>query len=103
MPTVVFEKNLFGAECQVEVPSGGPLVDVCDAASAPVPFSCRDATCGTCLIEILQGAEFLEPPARGEAELLSALDYPPQLRLACQAELTPKKGLVRLRIAHDAL
>ena len=103
MPTVVFEKNSFGPECRVEAPSGGPLVDVCDAAAAPVPFSCRDATCGTCLIEILQGAELLEPPAQSEAELLSALDYPPRLRLACQAELTREKGVVRLRIADDAL
>jgi adenylate cyclase len=101
MPTVLFEANLFGAECQVEAPGGGPLVDVCDAARAPVPFSCRDATCGTCLIEILQGSELFEPPSTGEAELLAALAYPPRLRLACQAELTREKGLIRLRIADD--
>jgi ferredoxin len=103
MPSVWFEGNLFGEECQVEAAEGGRLVDICDSAHAPVPFSCRGATCGTCLIEILQGAEFFEPPARNEAELLLALDYPPQMRLACQAELTHDKGLIRLRIADDEL
>jgi ferredoxin len=103
MPTVLFEGNLFGEECQVDVPAGGHLVDVCDSAGAPVPFSCRGATCGTCLIEILQGSEFFEPPSPNEAELLSALDYPPSIRLACQAELTHEKGLIRLRIVDDEL
>jgi ferredoxin len=103
MPTVLFEKNLFGPECQAEAPNGGRLVDLCDQVQAPVPFSCRAATCATCLIEILQGAELLEPPSSSEAELLHLLDYPPQMRLACQAGLSRAKGLIRLRIVDDEL
>jgi 2Fe-2S ferredoxin len=103
MPTIVFEGNVFGAQCRAEAPRGGRLVDICDAVRAPIPFSCRSATCGTCLIEILQGAELLEPAGRAEAELLHLLTYPPQMRLACQAELKSADGLVRLRISDDEL
>jgi len=103
MPTVLFEGNVFGEECRVDSGEGGPLVDLCDQASAPVPFSCRGATCGTCLIEILQGAELFEEPQLAEAELLRILGHPPELRLACQAELKKDDGLVRLRIADHEL
>jgi ferredoxin len=103
MPTVLFEGNIFGEECDVEAPLGGRLVDLCDAVRAPVPFSCRAATCGTCRIEILQGAEFFETPLDAEAELLLLLGDPPEIRLACQAELKRVDGFIRLRIADEEL
>src|SRR4051812_26372296 len=103
MPTVFFEGNLFGADLEVEVPEGGALVDVCDDATAPIPFSCRSATCGTCRVEILQGAELLEPRGPEEDDLLSIFGDPAQFRLACQAKLRKADGLVRLRIADDEL
>jgi ferredoxin len=103
MPVIHFEGNIFGDDCEVDVPEGGRLADVCDAAGAPVPFSCRAATCGTCRIEILQGGELLEPPSGPEAELLRALGDPPEFRLACQAELKRTEGFVRLRIADEEL
>jgi ferredoxin len=103
MPTVLFEENVFGEECEVEAPLGGRLVDLCDAVRAPVPFSCRGATCGTCRIEILHGSELFEPPSGAEAELLLVLGDPPEIRLACQAELKKAEGFIRLRIADDEL
>jgi 2Fe-2S ferredoxin len=103
MPTLLFEGNLFGPDCRVEVPEGGRLVDVCDRVQAPVPFSCRAATCGTCRIEVVEGAELLEPREGPEAELLALLGDPPSYRLACQAKLTRAEGLVHLRIAGDEI
>jgi 2Fe-2S ferredoxin len=103
MPTIFFEGNLFGEERTVEVPEGGPLVDVCDETLAPVPFSCRSATCGTCRIEVLQGVELFEPRGPAEEELLDILGDPASVRLACQAKLKKSDGLVRLRIADDEL
>jgi ferredoxin len=35
--------------------------------------------------------------------LLRVLGHPPELRLACQAELKNDQGLIRLRIADDEL
>ncbi|HMI88162.1 MAG TPA: 2Fe-2S iron-sulfur cluster-binding protein [Polyangiaceae bacterium] len=103
MPTVLFKGNLFGPDCRVEVADGGRLVDVCDRVQAPVPFSCRAATCGTCRIEVLEGLEFFEPREGAEAELLDLLGDPPSHRLACQAKLRPEDGLIRLCIADDEI
>jgi adenylate cyclase len=103
MPTVLFEGNLFGEDCEVDVPEGGPLVDICDDATAPVPFSCRGATCGTCRVEIVEGLAMLEPPEPAEEELLAIFGDPPRFRLACQAKLKKGAGLVRLRIADGEL
>jgi ferredoxin len=93
VPTVVFEANSIGREKKAELESGGELVDLCDDILAPVPFSCRSATCGTCQVFVLEGAELLEPPEPAEHELLDV----PRTRLACQARVRPGQGLVRLR------
>jgi 2Fe-2S ferredoxin len=103
MPTVYFEGNIFGEDTVAEVPDGGALVDVCDRASAPVPFSCRSATCGTCRIEVVEGAALFEAPEPEEAELLEILGDPSHFRLACQAKLRKAAGVVRLRINDDEL
>jgi ferredoxin len=103
MPTIFFEGNLFGEDCLVEAPEGGRLVDVCDGATAPVPFSCRSATCGTCRVEIVEGADLLDPPEPSEEDLLAILGDPAHFRLACQARVKKGEGLVRLRIADSEL
>src|SRR5690606_34619412 len=53
MPTVRFLSD--EGDLEVDVPEGGPLVDVCDEHDAPVPFSCRSASCGTCRLDVLEG------------------------------------------------
>jgi ferredoxin len=97
MPTIEILASLAGPAVRVE--GGGPLVDVCDEARAPVEFSCRAASCGTCRVEVLAGAELLEPP--GEDELRVLARAAPRLaraeRLACQAVVRPGPGLVRIR------
>jgi ferredoxin len=97
VPTIVFLENAIGREKRVEAPDGGALLDVCDEILAPVPFSCRSATCGTCQVEIVEGAELLEPPCAAERELLTLLGGPQNDRLACQARVLPGPGLVRLK------
>ena len=97
VPTIVFEANPIGGEKRVEAPDGGELRDLCDHALAPVPFSCRSATCGTCQIEVLEGANLLEAPNRAERELLTVLGASDRDRLCCQARVRPGAGLVRVR------
>jgi ferredoxin len=96
VPTIVFEANAVGREKQGELAGGGELRDLCDEILAPVPFSCRSATCGTCQIQILEGADLLEPPEADEQELLELLDVP-GTRLACQARVAAGEGLIRVR------
>jgi ferredoxin len=99
MPTVAFEASAAGPAMTVDVPAGGPLVDLCDDARAPVAFSCRAATCGTCRVEVLAGMDRLDRPREDERDLLDLLGAPPAQRLACQAALLPGVGLIRLRWA----
>jgi ferredoxin len=77
------------------------LIDVCDASRAPVEFSCRSGTCGTCRVEVLEGAALLQPPNDDELETLTAFDAPPSHRLACRSRFGASDGHVRLRWAGD--
>ncbi len=97
MPTIEFAASALGAEKVVEAPDGGSLVDIADERRAPIPFSCRSATCGTCHIVVLAGTEHLDPPDPIEAELLRIMRGPPDSRLACQAVVRPGPGRIRVR------
>lgn len=97
MPSIEFVGNRLGATKRIEAPEGGALVDICDEHFAPIPFSCRSASCGTCHVAVLAGAEFLFPPEYEEQDLLDLLGGDGTSRLACQAEVRPGPGLIRLR------
>ena len=97
VPTIIFQANRVGREKSVEAPKGGALVDICDEALAPVPFSCRSATCATCHIEIVRGAELLVPPDEDERELLDVLNAPDTSRLACQVVVHSGPGTLCVR------
>lgn len=101
MPKIVFEASEAGPAMTVDEPSGGRLVDICDDASAPVPFSCRGASCATCRVEVLEGADLFEPPDHFEKELLEEMGEPAGRRLACSAKVRGGAGLVRLRSVND--
>ncbi len=111
MPTVIFEPPARipadrndarpppgegASTLTVRAEAGGALADVCDEASAPIPFSCRSANCGTCRIEVLEGASELTAPEDEELDVLEIFASPPTHRLACCAKM--KSGLAVLRI-----
>ena len=103
MPTIEFLGNGFGMTKTVEAPEGGALVDICDDHFAPIPFSCRSASCGTCHVDVLEGAECFEAPDVPEQELLDLLGGGKGgSRLACQAQVRPGPGHIRLK-AHLGL
>jgi ferredoxin len=96
MASLVFVANRFGAEKRIDVPEGGEIVDICDQYFAPIPFSCRSASCGTCQIEVLEGEDLLEPPNEAERDLLPLLGG--KGRLACQARVRANvEGVVKIR------
>jgi 2Fe-2S ferredoxin len=67
VPKVEFMESVFGPSKTVDAPDGGALVDLCDLHYAPIPFSCRSATCGTCHVVVVQGEELFEPPNDAES------------------------------------
>jgi ferredoxin len=83
----------------VRVVSAGPLVDVCDEAHAPIELSCRAANCGICRVDVLAGAELMEPAGADERAVLERFAAAPGQRLACQAVVRAGPGLLRLRWA----
>jgi ferredoxin len=93
--------NTLGPACIAHAAAGDALVDVCDEARAPVSFSCRSASCGTCRVEVLEGAELLTVASREEREVLELFDARPTERLACQARLACGEGRLSLRWAGD--
>jgi ferredoxin len=96
MALLVFVANRFGGEKRIDAPEGGDIVDICDKHFAPIPFSCRSASCGTCQVEVLEGEELLEPPNEAESDLLPLLGG--KGRLACQARVRPDvQGVIKLR------
>lgn len=103
MPSIEFEAVGLLSEKWAELPEGGDLVDACDQVLAPIPFSCRSASCGTCHIEILEGADLFDPPSEAEADLLDLLDGPPNSRLACQARVQAGPGFIRIRPVNAPL
>ena len=101
MPTVVFEKK-GKPVLTVSAPEGGSIQDMCDDHAAPVPFSCRSACCGTCRVEVLEGAENLDTPEDEELDVLDAFGQaPPKHRLACCAKMKAGGGTVRVQAVDE--
>ncbi len=71
-----------------EVPDGQPMAEACETAG--IPFSCNSGVCGTCQIEIQEGAENLNELNREERDL--AMDH--KHRLGCQCKIL--SGIVKV-------
>jgi ferredoxin len=102
MPTVRFESSDGSRQVTAEAPNGGALADLCDDHAAPIPFSCRSASCATCHIEVLEGAESLMPPETEELDVLDAIGAaPPKYRLCCCAKAKPGAGRIVVRAQNE--
>jgi ferredoxin len=99
MPEVIFAPR-DGHRLVIDAPRGGSLADLCDVAHAPVAFSCRSATCGTCRVAVLEGESLLLPAEPDERELLATLPLSAfaaaSHRLACTTTLQAGPGRVML-------
>lgn len=101
--------TIFGRGVSTRGRPGDAVRDLCDDARAPVPFSCRSGRCGTCYVEVLEGADLLAPVGEDERLVLDTLraedanDPRPRHRLACQARVdegADEAGpIIRLRVA----
>jgi 2Fe-2S ferredoxin len=97
---VRFEPSGF----EVDAAPGEAIVDITDAnPAADVPYSCRAATCGTCRVQVLEGAEALSTAQLEEIEVLEIFgDTPDKVRLCCQTKLVEGAATrVTLRVCDD--
>jgi ferredoxin len=72
-----------------ELPNGGAMAEI--AEKSGVPFSCNSGVCGTCQVEILDGAENLNELNQEENDL--GMDR--HNRLACQCKIMC--GMVKVK------
>lgn len=73
--------KLFIDDDEVDVPDGTQIAEACE--NAGIPFSCNTGICGTCQIEILEGADNLNELNDEEDEL--GMDR--NNRLSCQCRI----------------
>lgn len=88
--------DMLVPERVVDAEAGGRLLDICDAALIDVPFGCRTGACGTCLVEVIAGAQYLAGPSQEEQAGLLGMGGQPRDRLACLVEVAPGAGTVQI-------
>ena len=71
----------------LDVRVGTALVDIADRHETDLEFGCRDGVCGTCIVNVLRGAENLSPVSVDERDTLENFGADPGQRLACQVKI----------------
>lgn len=71
-----------------DIPDGAQMAEICEKQG--IPFSCNSGVCGTCQIEILEGAENLNELNQEEEDL--GMDR--NNRLSCQCKIV--QGVVKI-------
>jgi len=71
----------------VTVPVGSRVIDVSERVSAGIVYGCREGDCGTCLMQVVEGAQHLTEPSVVEAKVLRDHHAGRHQRLACQAQV----------------
>lgn len=66
------------------------IQEACEEAG--VPFACTEGVCGTCVIEIVEGMQYLSPVTQEERDFLGEQD---KERLACQCKI--QGGCVKVK------
>lgn len=67
-----------------EVPIGTSYLEFCRAHNVPQDFGCTVGSCGTCRLEILEGAENVNASTEDERETVEMCTDVEGARLGCQ-------------------
>lgn len=71
----------------VEAPVDTAFDDIVNASGADVTFGCKNGTCGTCRIKVVDGAEHISAMEREEKDFLESLGSSTAERLGCQIKI----------------
>lgn len=74
-------------EKSIDFEPGKTLLDICAREKTSITFACKNGICGTCLIQVLEGANNISPKTQVEQEFLDSINAKPFERLACQCRL----------------
>ena len=89
MATVIIKND---GDLALEVQDGTCLEQL--EGKCTVLFACKTASCGSCLVRVVEGAENLEAPNEQEKIGLDAFGTQPTQRLCCQAKIKSGKVAV---------
>ena len=91
--------TILPQQATAEVADGTLLLDVGEAAGVDMEAGCFNCSCGTCVAEVVSGAENLSEPTSEELDVLDQWNKDPEkYRLTCCVTLA--RGSVTLRQAH---
>jgi ferredoxin len=68
----------------VTVPAGTRIIEVSEKVGAGIEYGCREADCGTCVIEVVSGMNNLSEKSSFETNTLAQHKAGQNMRLACQ-------------------
>ena len=82
----------------INVKPGKTIQDIVEASGSALPFGCRDGECGTCIVSIESGMEFLSDVTEKEKAVMKMLNESnPKARLSCQMKIIEPNGLIRIK------
>jgi ferredoxin len=82
----------------INVKPGKTIQDIVEASGSAMPFGCRDGECGTCVVSVESGMEFLSDMTDKEKAVMKMLNESnPKARLSCQMKIIQPNGLIRLK------
>lgn len=82
----------------INVKPGKTIQDIVEASGSALPFGCRDGECGTCVVMIESGMDYMsEINDKEKAVLKTVGETNPKARLACQMKVIAPNGLVRIK------
>ena len=77
-------------QVEAELEDGAAIKGFCEENG--VPFACEEGICGTCIVEVKEGQENLNPMTQEEIDFLGEQQCE---RLACQCKII--KGCVKIK------
>lgn len=82
----------------INVKPGKTIQDIVEASGSALPFGCRDGECGTCVVLIESGMEFLSDMTDKEKTVMKNIaETNEKARLACQMKIVQPNGLIRIK------
>jgi ferredoxin len=82
----------------INAKAGTDFQAIAESSGSSIPFGCRDGECGTCIINVESGAEFLTPKNDKEKAVLAKICcQSDKARLTCQMKIEKPNGVVRLK------
>ena len=97
MPKIIF----MDKRITLEVEEGMSILDADLGHEVPLYHTCGgNASCSTCRVRVVRGAENLSPVETAERQVLDAFDLAPPHRLGCQARALT--GCVEIEIPARA-